>query len=148
MMDVKGEVCLYGGAVMCLAFEARAATKDVDAVFKPADLIQDAARKIADRNGLRENWLSDGVARYVVEHRQRVLFEFPCLTVFIPDTDYLLAMKVLAARAGTTDRDDALLLLTKLGIASPEEVFALAEKYYPKVLLKPEVQFFVEGLFE
>jgi len=28
-MDVKGEVCLYGGAVMCLVFDAtRSATRD------------------------------------------------------------------------------------------------------------------------
>ena len=42
-MGIKGEICLYGGAAMCLAFNARQATKDVDAVFKPEQKIQLAA---------------------------------------------------------------------------------------------------------
>ncbi len=147
-MDVKGEVCLYGGAVMCLAFDARAATKDVDAVFKPVQLIREAVVRIARTNNLKEDWLNDGVARYVVPHSQRVLFDYPCLKIFIPDADYLLAMKVLAARAETTDREDVVLLIEKLGLTSAEELFAILERYYPKVLFKTEVQFFVEGLFE
>lgn len=147
-MGVKGEVCLYGGAVMCLAFDARAATKDVDAVFKPIDIIHEAVIRIARANGLQENWLNDGVAKYVVRHPQRVLFDFPCLKVFIPDADYLLAMKALAARAETTDRADVFFLIEHLGLTSGEELFAILEKYYPKALLKTEVQLFVAGLFE
>src|SRR5882672_705595 len=33
---VTGEICLFGGTVMVLAFSARVATKDIDALFKPA----------------------------------------------------------------------------------------------------------------
>lgn len=39
----RGEVCLYGGACLCLAFSARNSTKDVDAVFEPASLVRKAA---------------------------------------------------------------------------------------------------------
>ena len=42
-----GELYLMGGAVMCLAYDARASTQDLDAVFKPAKIIRDAARRIA-----------------------------------------------------------------------------------------------------
>ena len=33
-LDVKGEICLYGGAVMCLAFKARPATKERGCSFR------------------------------------------------------------------------------------------------------------------
>ena len=32
---VQGEICLFGGTAMVLAFNARERTKDVDAVFHP-----------------------------------------------------------------------------------------------------------------
>ncbi len=47
LQNVKGEICLYGGAVMCLVFKARPATKDVDAIFEPVKFIRNAITKIA-----------------------------------------------------------------------------------------------------
>jgi hypothetical protein len=34
-LGVHGEICLFGGTVMVLAFTARLSTKDVDAIFQP-----------------------------------------------------------------------------------------------------------------
>jgi hypothetical protein len=146
-MDVKGEICLYGGAVMCLVFDARPATKDVDAILRPTKQIRQAAERIAQAHGLREDWLNDAVKGFVVPHPQRVLFDFTHLKVYVPEPDYLLAMKTLAARVDATDKGDVELLIKSLGLDSPEEVFAILEKYYPRQQIKPATQFFVEELF-
>ena len=49
-MDVKGEICLYGGAVMALAYKARPDTDDVDAIFEPVRYIQKAASLVGCPN--------------------------------------------------------------------------------------------------
>lgn len=147
-MDVKGEVCLYGGAVMCLVYQARPNTKDVDAVFRPTSQMRTAAERVAQAHGLRDDWLNDAVKGFVVEHPQRVLFDFPALKVYVPEPDYLLAMKTLAARVDTSDKDDILFLIELLKLQTADEVLAILEKYYPRQRIKPATQFFVEELFE
>ena len=146
-MDVKGEICLYGGAVMCLVFNARPATKDVDAVFRPAQQVRQAAERVAQVHNLRRDWLNDAVKGYVVPHAQRVLLDFSHLKVYVPEPDYMLAMKVMAARVDETDRSDAELLIRSLGLKTPDEVFAIVEKYYPRRQIKPATQFFIEEIF-
>ena len=146
-MDVKGEVCLYGGAVMCLVFGARPATKDVGAVFRPAQQVRLAAQRIAQAHNLRGDWLNDAVKGYVVPHAQRVLFDFSHLKVYVPEPDYMLAMKAIAARVDEADKSDAELLIKLLGLKTPDEVFAVVEKYYPRQQIKPATQFFIEEMF-
>lgn len=147
-LEVKGEICLYGGAVMCLLYQARPSTKDIDAVFQPTKEIREAARRIAVEEGLREDWLNDGVKGFVTDHAQRIYLDLPNLKVFVPEPDYLLAMKTLAARVDATDKEDVRILIQKLQIKSPKEVFSIVEKYYPKDQIRPATKFFIEELFQ
>lgn len=72
----------------------------------------------------------------------------PNLTVLVPDPDYLLAMKALAARTDTEDEADIRHLVDQLGIRSAAEVFSTIEKYYPKQQIPVRTQYLVEELFE
>jgi hypothetical protein len=147
LMEIKGEVSLYGGAVMCVVFDARPATKDVDAVFRPSSEIRRAIVQVARRNDLPDDWLNDGVKGYLVEHPQRVLFVRSNLTVFVPEADYLLAMKAISARVDTYDKEDVKTLAENLGLRTADEIFEIVEKYYPHQQIKPATQFFIEEMF-
>ena len=92
--------------------------------------------------------LNDAVKGFVVEHLQRIFLDLTNLKVYVPEPDYLLAMKTLAARVEGTDKEDVKFLIALLGITQAEDVFAILEKYYPRRQIKPATQFFVEELFE
>ncbi len=144
--DVKGEICLYGGAVMCLAFKARPATKDVDAIFEPVKQIRQAAARVGERHNLNIGWLNFAVKMFVVEHEKRILFNFLHLKIFVPETDYLLAMKILAARADTSDLDDIKFLISNLRIKTVADALAVVQHYYPRKEIKAETEFLLEEL--
>lgn len=146
-MDVKGEICLYGGAVMTLVYHARPDTKDVDAIFKPAAQIRAAAGKVAKTHGLETDWLNDAVKGFLVPHKQRVLFDFSNLKIYVPEPDYMLAMKAISARANSLDAGDVRVLIDLLKLRTAGEVLDIVEKYYPREQIKPATQFFIEELF-
>ena len=146
-MGVTGEICIYGEAVMCLVFKSRPATMDIDAVFEPSKKIRDAASAIAEANGLKKDWLNDGVKGFVVKHGQKILFNWSNLKIYYPEPEYILAMKTMASRVDTTDKKDIQFLIKALNIKSSEEVFKIIEKYYRKKQIKPATQYFIMELF-
>ncbi len=146
--ETIGEICIYGGAAMCLAFKARPATKDVDAIFEPVKIIRGAIRKIADKYNLNEGWLNLAVKIFVVEHEKQILLDFSNLKVFAPVPDYLLAMKVLALRAESFDAEDVEFLIKHLNLKRAEDILSIIENYYPKKEIKPETIFQLEEIFE
>ena len=153
---VTGEICLFGGTVMVLAFTARLSTKDVDAIFRPAELIRDLARRIGELQGLPDNWLNDGVKGYVSARHETTaanLPQFPNLRLTMPVAEYLLAMKCMAARIGGTadepsDVADIIFLVRHLKLKSAKEVLDLVGQYYPVNRIPVKTQYLVEGLFE
>jgi hypothetical protein len=146
--DVIGEICVYGGAAMCLAFKARPATKDVDAIFEPVKIIRGAIIKIAEKYGLNDGWLNFAVRIFVVEHEKEILFDFSNLKIYAPTADYLLAMKVLALRAESFDATDVEFLIKRLDLKTAEDVLNIVANYYPKKEIKPETKFQIEEIFE
>ena len=106
-----GEVCRFGGAVMVLAFNARLATKDVDAVFQPAAVVRRLAAEVADQAGLPAGWLNDGVKGFLSARHDLVagsLPQYANLRLTMPVPEYLLAMKCMAARVGIAPGEGAL----------------------------------------
>ena len=145
--DVVGEVGLCGGAVMWLVFEARKATKDVDAIFQPTAAVREAARRVAGTLGAPEDWLNDAAKGFFHANlpRQAVL-DLPNLRVWAPTADYMLAMKCVAARFDSHDLEDVQFLIEHLGLGSPEQVFTTIKTYYPRRLVPAKAQFLVEEL--
>jgi len=147
-MDVKGEICLYGGAVMALAYDARPDTEDVDAIFEPIRYIRRAAERVAERHGLEKGWLNYAVKMFLAPHKKRILLDLSHLKVYVPTADYMLAMKTLSARANTMDRHDLEVLIQDLGLKEPEEVFSIVKGYYPHKEIKPEAKSLIRELFD
>jgi hypothetical protein len=152
---IMGELCLFGGAVMVLAFAARPSTKDVDAIFQPTQPMREITRQVGEVNSFPENWLNDAAKAFVSTRHETIpgnLPQFPHLRLTMPTPEYLLAMKCMASRIGAveTDADDVgdIIFLTRhLHLKNAREVLALVAEYYPANRVPIKAQYLVEGLF-
>lgn len=146
---IRGEIGIVGGAAMCLAYKARGSTKDVDAVFEPAGKIREIAAAIAKDRGISEDWLNDAVKGFMTPGFERsVIIDQSHLQIWTPEPRYLLAMKCVSARFDTHDGDDIRFLIRLLGLKTPEEVFSIIERYYPRKRVPPKTTYFIEEIFE
>ncbi len=145
----RGEVGIVEGAVMCLVYNARAATKDVDAIFEPVQVIRNAAKSIARDLNLPEDWLNDAAKGFLREgFKRETVANLSHLLVWAPEPRYMLAMKCLSARWDTSDRDDVIFLIRHLAMKSKEEVFELIAHYYPQSAIPAKTKFFIEEAME
>lgn len=147
--NVKGELYLVGGAVMCLVHCARAATRDVDAFFKPARAVRTAAAAVAAESDLPETWLNDAVKAFFSEHGTfSVYLQLEHLTVYAADPAYLLAMKCLAARIGEEfhDVEDIRYLLRYLNLTDAGQAKTVIGRYYPLERFPQKTLYLLEEL--
>ena len=150
-LDIKGELYLVGGAVMCLALDARPSTNDIDAYFKPTAEIREASRKIAAAEGLEDGWLNDAVKGFLSEKGSfDVFLELPNLTVLVAQPEYLLAMKCLAMRLGAEFQDerDIRFLLRYLNIENYQQALSTITEYYPLERFPQKTLYALEELLE
>jgi len=152
---ITGEVCLLGGAVMVLAFKTRARTKDVDAIFAPAQVIRELARIVQEEMELPEAWINDGAKAFVSSRHETTegdLPQFPHLRVTAPTAEYMLAMKCMAARIPDRPEDrgdvgDIAFLIRHLALIATDQAMSIVASYYPEEQIPARTRFVLEDIF-
>jgi predicted nucleotidyltransferase len=144
-----GELYVVGGAVMCLALDARDSTRDVDALFKPTKVVREAASRVAARAGVAGDWLNDAVKGFLSERGEFVpYFERQHLRVYVAEPHYLLAMKCAAMRIGEEfqDLDDVRYLLRHLNVSGLEQALEIIARFFDDDQLHPKTRLALEEL--
>jgi len=146
--DIKGEICIVGGAAMTLAFNARQSTHDVDAIFNPKNSIQIAAIDAGKKYNLGVDWLNDAVKVFMPEKtsKKQILLNLSNLVVWSPDASYILAMKCISSRP--TDIRDIIFLIKHLKLKEAKEVFEIIKNYYPKGKISQKTLDLILSIFE
>jgi hypothetical protein len=145
----KADLFLVGGAALALAYDATRATRDLDAVFLPAEVVREAAFTLAERHGLQSDWLNDAVKGFLPgpDPAATRYFEDDHLTVDVASAEYLLAMKLFASRV-EADAEDIAYLYRTLGYTTVNEGLDLVESVYGGRPVNAKVQFLLEEIVD
>jgi hypothetical protein len=146
---VVADLYVFGGAAMALAYDARRATRDIDAVFHPHGIVLDEARAVADDLGLPHWWLNEQASAYVAPGGDAAaprVFDHPGLRVSAASPEHLLAMKVLAARR--RDAEDIRFLIGHLELTSVEQVLNLCSYVFPDEEVPGRARLVLEDVFD
>lgn len=124
---------IYGGTVMMACFDARPATKDVDALFETSPIIDNILLDIAETYSLHKDWINQDIKeplKYVKQENLKEIYKFRNLKVLAPSAEQMLAMKILSARPEPyRDFSDAEYLIKYLKIETLEQVMNIFDKY-------------------
>ena len=148
--NIKGEIGIVGGAAMVLAYGAQRATKDVDAIFEPAQELRKAAQLIAAELHLPPDWLNDAVKNFFPPNlpTKNQVIRFDHLLVWVPEPSYMLAMKAISARFDSRDAQDVIQLCKILKLKKADQALEIIEDYYPHNQIPAKTIFFLEEIFE
>lgn len=149
ILGIKGEVCIFGGAVMCLVLNARGTTHDIDAVFNPKSDISFVVKQVASDLNLSNDWLNDGVKGFVSENNDIELFMvFSNLLIYNASPKYIFAMKCLSCRMDNiSEMNDIKFLIGYLKLESIQQAESIIYSYYPKNRVLPKIFYLLEEFF-
>jgi hypothetical protein len=145
---VVADVYVFGGPAMALAYDARRATRDIDAIFQPHGIVLDEARAVARELGLPSWWLNEQASVYVApgaDAKGPRIFDHPGLRVQAASPEHHLAMKVLAARR--RDADDVRFLVRHLALHSVDQVLELCVEIFPDEPVPDRARLVLEDVF-
>lgn len=153
------DMAVYGGSALAVAYDLRAATKDVDAVFeKDKEFVRSAIAIVAEEMNLPADWLNDSVKGYVSPKESGNMIRFrsypseatPGLRIFVPSPEYFFAMKCVDIRTGATSNDveDVRKLALVCGIKSARDGMDIVESFYPDRNMQAKTRYVLEEIFQ
>lgn len=138
---------LYGGTVMMACFDARPATKDVDALFETSPIIDNILADIAETYDLHKGWINQDIKeplKNLKRENLKEIYRFKNLKVLAPSAEQMLAMKILSARPEPyRDFTDAEYLVKYLKIEKLEQIVEIFSKYIGKRYLGDRQKMFL-----
>jgi hypothetical protein len=130
---VEGRMTLVGVAALAWAYGLDRTDDDIDAVCQPAEAIDDIVCEMMFERDLGFNWLNRAVLGLVPDDVPKArLATLRGLTIDVVTPGYLLAMKILASRPGTSDFGDTEFLARKLGIKPEGEALDPFRLHFPE----------------
>lgn len=143
--NIEAYVNVYGGAVMCMVFNSRDNTKDIDAIFEPETVLKEIAADIAREYKLSNDWFNDEIKLFKPETRNNTLYKrWSNLKLYVPSAEYMLALKCYSARFGKSkDLEDIIYLIQHLNIKTFSQAIDIIEKFFDLNALRGEVREFL-----
>jgi len=150
LLSQRGEhaqVFVVGGAAMALAYDEKRTTQDIDGAFEPATLVRQLAVEIGAKRGLVKDWLNDAVKGFLPgdDKNPSTVYESEWLLVQVASAQYLLAMKLFAARRGRDDFD-CVKLFNLCGLENADDALDILSSYYQTDLLTARHMYFAQDI--
>jgi len=143
-----GTATIFGGTVMCLVFNSRQQTHDIDGIFAPTTEMRHHIASVAQELDLPNDWFNDGVKGFVSQNNDVIEFKrYSNLIIYAATAEYMFAMKSLSARLDhNAEIGDLKFLIKMIGIKNKEQAFEIIEKFYPTSRILPKTAYLLEEL--
>lgn len=141
-MQTKVTLVLLGGALMITQIGNRKTTQDIDVVVATNDrrtyqTVHQAIALVAKERKLSNTWLNDDVTIVVDQvgrpKAAKLWKSFASLDVYIPEFEYIFALKCFSGRR--TDDRDIQALAQRLHIQTQAEAWSIVNAYIPPLQL-------------
>jgi hypothetical protein len=137
-MQIKVALILLGGALMITQLRNRKSTQDIDVVIatnnrRTYQAIQQAADLVAKEEKLSSSWLNDDVTIIIDQigkpKKLKHWKTFGALDVYVPELEYILALKLFAGRP--QDDRDIQALAEQAQISTKAQAWSIIHLYIP-----------------
>ena len=141
-MQIKATIILLGGALMITQIGNRKSTQDIDVVIATNDrqtyqTIQQAIQFVAKERKLASTWMNDDVTIIVDQvgkpKAPKHWKSFANLAVYIPEFEYILALKLFSGRL--QDDRDIQALSQRLRVHTKAQAWLVVNAYIPDAQL-------------